>query len=254
LIIDRPPEDIQESLRKPLTSAEEKLLDAVLNLSARAVQGMMTPRGQVEMLRLQDGADKIFQSLRTFEHRHIPVLGAGAGDVVGILSRDEYLLNCALGQRRDLEPRSLQPPLFVDATQSALELLELFKKYPAPLAVVRDAAGDFCGVVTHLDILEAITGMFPGRHEPYQDAIRRRADESYIMNGAVPMRRLCETLGIALVADSRYTTLGGLILHELGRIAKPGDTLDWNGWRIEVRQMDGRRVSQARMRRMHKLI
>lgn len=246
---DDAPPDLQDTLRQPLTPAEETLLDGVLNLSARPVQALMTPRARVETIRLRDGADKVFESLRQFEHRHIPVLGDSAGEILGILIRDDYLLSRALGETGDIQPRSLQPPLFVETTQTALQLLEVFKKYPAPLAVVRDGAGAFAGVVTHHDMLEAITGMFPARHEPYHDAIRRRQDASYVMEGAVPMRQLCETLGISYTPDSRYTTLGGLILHELGRIAKPGDAIAWQGWRIEIRQMDGRRVSKAQMRR-----
>lgn len=241
---------LQENAKgNALSGAEKQLLRGVLNLSERQVHTIMTPRHKVEFINIRDDGDKIFNEMRSFVRSHILVLDGDATQVMGILRKDEYLLGCSTGKSKAVTSKMLTEPLFVQHTLNVMALLEIFKKYPAPLGVVLDEAGGLDGVVTHLDVLEAIAGAFPGRHEPYNSAFRENSDGSLTIDASVSIYDLRNRLGIDYEPDGRFSTLGGLILHELGHLPALGDQMDWRGWHIEVRQMDGRRVSQVRMRR-----
>ncbi|MDE1153645.1 MAG: TerC family protein [Micavibrio sp.] len=233
-----------------LSNAEKYLLRGVLNLSERPVHTIMTPRQDIEYVDIHDAPENIFNEIRGFDRSHILVVDGDLDHVLGILRKDEYLIECMDGGPRPVPQRLLMEPLFVQHTLNVMALLDIFKKYPAPMAVINDEAGGLDGIVTHLDVLEAISGEFPERHEPYSSLLRENADGSLTIDAGISIYELRDRLTIDYDPDGRFGTLAGLVLHELGRIPAIGDKLDWHGWTIDVRQMEGRRISQVRMTRL----
>jgi predicted tellurium resistance membrane protein TerC len=147
--------------------AEKQMVQEVLGLSARPVRTIMTPRTEVIWLDVNAEPSALLSRVRASPHREFPVGRGSAERMVGLLRKEELLAQCLDGIPMDVE-RVLRRPLTVQESASVLELLNLFRREPAEMAIVVDAAGAFKGVVTREDLLEAIAGDLPdsGRASP----------------------------------------------------------------------------------------
>lgn len=232
-----------------LTATEKEMLRGVLNLSMRPIQSVMTPRRDLQFVNIRALPKEIFAAVEDADRTQLLAIGGEADNVVGILRKDEFLSEWLRhGESLQIEPL-LREPLFVKDTFSVISLLELFKKNPVGMAVVTDDTGSVEGVVTHIDLLEAVAGEFPSQDEPYTSSMRESADGSVIVDGLTSIYDVCHKLGVDDTLDGRFTTIGGLVLHQLGRMPAKGDKMDWHGWRLEVRRMEGRRVAEVALKK-----
>jgi putative hemolysin len=139
----------------------------------------------------------------------------------------------------------LQPPVFVPETLSGMELLDHFRVSEAQLVFVVDEYGAVQGVITVRDVLEAITGEFRSGRAEDQWAMMRD-DGSWLLDGLMPIPELKDRLGLgALPEEERYHTVSGLLMMLLGRLPQTGDKTDWDGWRFEIVDMDGKRIDKV---------
>ncbi len=111
--------------------------------------------------------------------------------------------------------------------------------------VMQDAA--LIGIFTERDLLEAITGEFGGETDDNAWAVQR-ADGSWLMDGLIPVPELKDRLGLREMPDEdrgRYNTLAGMVMLLLGRLPQTADAVQWEGWRFEVVDLDGKRVDKV---------
>jgi len=138
-------------------------------------------------------------------------------------------------------------PVFVPETLSVMELLEHFRTSKAVLVFVVDEYGAVQGVITERDLLEAITGEFGSPADEDSWAVQR-ADGSWLMDGLIPVPELKDRLALRDMPDEdrgRYNTLAGMIMLLLGRLPQITDAVEWEGWRFEVIDLDGKRVDKV---------
>lgn len=230
-----------------LSPGEKELLRGVLNLSERPVHTIMTPKMDVEYIDITRPSEEVFQTVRGFNRSHVLVVDGEVDNVLGILRRDDFLVSCLGPGEHILSPKILHEPMFVQKRSSVMMLLELFKKQPIEMAVVIDEFGSVEGVVTHIDLLEAIAGEFPDRDEPGEVSISEESDGTLIIDGLTSIYDVRNKLGLNYEPDGRFGTVGGLVLHELGRFPSQGDKMEWQGYSLEVIKMDGRRIDKIKM-------
>jgi predicted tellurium resistance membrane protein TerC len=147
--------------------AEKQMVEEVLGLGERPITSIMTPRRDVTWLDATVQAAVVLARARSSPHREFPV-GQGSIDrAIGLVRKEELLMQCVDGEPVDVN-RVLRPPLNLPETASVLEAVNLFKREPAEMALVVGADGSFKGVVTREDLLEAIAGDMPdsGRPQP----------------------------------------------------------------------------------------
>lgn len=227
-----------------LSGTEKEMMRGVLNLSERPVNTIMTPRIDLEYVDIRQPVPQLLDEVMRFSRSHIVAIDGDIDSVMGTLRRDELLM-AALGKSAPVIPRMLREPLFVQRTVPVMEMLEIFKKKPVDLAVVVDEAGSLAGVVTRLDLLEAIAGEFPDHEDAGTPLIAQEGD-ALVIDGMSSIYDLRSRLGVDYEPDGRFSTVAGLMLHEMGRMPEIGNTLDWNGWKLEVIGMEGRRISKIR--------
>ncbi len=231
-----------------LLQSEKEMLRGVLNLSTRQIRSVMTSRRDLVSIDIKAPPQEIFEAVKKAERSRLIAFDETLDNVVGIIRKDEFLANWLEGEHRHSLDHLLEEPLFVKDTTSVMALLEFLKKYPAGLAVVTNEQNTVEGVVTHIDLLEAIAGEFPSQDEPYlQPAIRGKADGTFSVDGTASIYDVAGKLGLDVVQDGHFSTVAGFVLHALGRMPAAGDHVDWQGWRLEVRQMDGRRISKIKI-------
>ena len=157
---------------------------------------------------------------------------------------------------RSVDLRSLvTEPLFVSAHMTALKLLETFKDGRKHLALVLDDFGAVQGLVTLVDVFEAIVGDIPAFDEPPRRRVVLRDDGSWLVDGALELRELKRLLGaVQLPCEEKETddTLGGFVRHKMQRAPVEGDHFDWEGYRFEVADMDGHHLDKILIRRLRR--
>jgi putative hemolysin len=141
----------------------------------------------------------------------------------------------------------MQPALFVPDNNTAYQVMEKFKESKIHSCFIVDEYGSVKGMITLNDILEAIVGDIPQSNiEDYE--IFEREDGTFLIDAQIPfydfLSRFNKT-DLLQQDDQQYDTLAGCILHELERIPHSGDTMDWNGFHIEIIDMDGHRIDKV---------
>ena len=156
-------------------------------------------------------------------------------------------LSRLLEQRQAGRPYDLrevmEPVEVVREGMGALEVLERLRAAPTRMLFVYDEYGHFEGMVQPMDLLEAITGEFADG-EAEEPKVTVRADGSLLVAGWMPADELADQLKITLESPRDYETAAGLVLDRMGRLPEVGDSAEVGPWRIEVVDMDGRRIDK----------
>lgn len=227
--------------------AEQQMIKRVLRLADRPVRSIMTARGEVGWLNVNDDAETIMREINEMRHSAYPVCDGNLDHVVGVV-RAKDLLDQAYNQQPIDIRAVMHDAVIIPETASVLTVLEKLKLTTIHMGFVVDEYGMFEGIVTELDILEAIVGALPD-----DDVVSSapapavtRDDGSILLDGGIAIDEAKETLGITdeLPGEANYHTLGGLALGAIGRIPREGDHFELPGWQLEIMDMDGRRVDK----------
>jgi putative hemolysin len=132
---------------------------------------------------------------------------------------------------------------------NALTVLETLRKSPAHMVLVFDEYGHFEGIITPMDVLQAIAGDFTEGEET-EAKIAERTDGSLLVAGWMPADEFAERIGIVLDPNRDYETVAGLILDKMGSLPGLGEYIEIAGWRIEVIDLDGRRIDKVLVARI----
>jgi putative hemolysin len=228
--------------------AEKEMVEGVLTLDQRAVTTIMTPRPKIVFLNVDDPEEVNWRKVVTSGHSYFPVYQQNRDQVVGMVAVKALWAHSAIGLPTTLK-NLLIPPLFVPETMVVMQLLEQFRKTGRHIAIVTDEFGAVQGLVSLIDVMEAIVGDIPDRGRPTQPEARKREDGSWLIDATLSIAELKTLLGIAQAlpheTDAAYQTLGGFVVTQFGRIPAAADKFTWDRWQFEVVDMDKRRVDKV---------
>ena len=244
-------EEIAASLEEGLDAGvieeqEHQMVRNVFRLDDRQVGSMMIPRAEITWLDAAASREEVLAALTENEHSRYPVCRGGLDDVLGVVSAQSLLRQALLGREPALTEQ-LEPPVLVPETLSGMELLEHFRASAAQLVFVVDEYGEVQGVITVRDVLEAITGEFTTPTAEDAWAVQR-GDGSWLFDGLIPVPELKDRLELKELPEEdrgRYNTLAGMVILLLGRLPATADHVEWEGWRFEVVDLDGKRVDKV---------
>lgn len=232
-------------------ASEQALVANILRLDERRVSAIMTPRVDIEHIDLDDTPEEIAAALLASTQNRLVVCRDGLDHVIGILPLVELLKDAVGAARLDVDAieRLLVPALFVPRSVSTVHLLEELRRARQQFALVVGEYGELQGVVTLTDVLTAIVGdLEPGRPADERDIVRR-ADGSWLCDGGTSIDRLKIELGLAEPLpgeeEDDFYTLGGFVMHHIGRLPAITDSVEAAGLRFEVIDMDGNRVDKV---------
>jgi putative hemolysin len=229
-----------------IEAQEHQMVRNVFRLDDRQIGSMMIPRAEIVWLDVADPLETLLQCIADSGHTRFPVCRGSLDDVQGVLRLASLLQPLAKGDTLVLSDHMVAP-VFVPETLSGMELLEQFRASRTDLVFVVDEYGAVQGVITERDLLEAITGEFGAPSDDDAWAVQR-ADGSWLMDGLIPVPELKDRLEIRELPEEdrgRYNTLAGMIMLLLGRLPNTTDTVEWEGWRFEVVDLDGKRVDKV---------
>lgn len=229
-----------------IEESERDMVRNVFRLDDRQVGSLMTPRNDIEWIDLQDSREDNFKKVLTSSRSRLVVANGSLADVRGICTTRSLLQQFVENGKPNFM-RNLSPVAYVPESISGMELLEHFKNTTVPLALVVDEYGEVVGLVTPRDLLEAIAGEFKPDTNDEAWAIAR-GDGSWFLDGIIPIPELKDRLELKSVPEEelgRYNTLSGMMMLLLQRLPKTGDVVYWEGWKLEVADMDGRRIDKV---------
>ncbi|MBL8436578.1 MAG: HlyC/CorC family transporter [Zoogloeaceae bacterium] len=236
--------------------SEQEIVSNVLRLDEQRIRAIMTPRKDMYALDLDDEEAEICQRVAESPYHRVVVCRDGIDNVVGILQTGDLLKQAISGTSlgaADVE-LALKPPLYVPETVTTTQLLENFRQSRTQFALIVDEYGELQGLVTLTDVLTAIVGEIDIPATPEEQEFVQREDGSWLIDGGVSIERLKSVLDIdddlPDEDDNEFNTLGGFVMHTLGRIPAPADFFESIGWRFEVVDMDRTRVDKVLVSRL----
>ncbi|CAN7324840.1 hemolysin family protein [Pseudorhodoferax sp. LjRoot39] len=235
-----------------IESHEHDMVRNVFRLDDRQIVSLMVPRSDVVTLDADLPFEENLQRIEESDHARFPVVRGGLDNVLGILNARQWLSRALREDQRDLSTQTLTQPLYVPETLTGMELLDNFRSSDMQMAFVIDEYGEVQGIVTLQDLIEAITGEFQPR-DPQTSWAVQREDGSWLLDGHIPVPELKDRLGLSSVPEEergRYHTLAGMLMLLSGRLPNVADTAEWEGWKLEIVDMDGRTIDKVLAQRL----
>jgi len=232
--------------------AEHDLVDNIFRLADQRIPQLMTPRPDVVWLDIDSPVEEIRQRIIDSPYSRMPVCRGALDNILGMVKAKDLLSRILSGEPLDLRA-SLRQPLYVPETRTGLQLLELFKGSTTHIAVVVDEHGAMEGLVTMNDVLEAMVGDMPAQPGQSNSFAVQREDGSWLLDGRLPIADFKEIFSLDMLPreeEGYYHTLAGFIMTYLGRLPSPSDYFVWNRLRIEVVDMDRRRIDKVLVSRV----
>ncbi|MVW71564.1 MULTISPECIES: TerC family protein [unclassified Bordetella] len=255
----RPPVDVEDATVPGQQQAEveafgveeRNMVSGVLTLAERSIHSVMTPRTDVSWINIDEEPDVIREQLMGTPHSFFPVCRGSLDEVIGI-GRAKDLVADLISERRIRRDR-LRDPIIVHESIGILRLMDTLKRSKGQLVLVADEFGAIEGLVTPIDVFEAIAGEFPDEDE--QPDISPIEDNIWKIDGAADLHHVEQVLETEGLVDEaqEYSTLAGYLLARFGQLPKPGDRCDsedlHHRFHFEVLELAGRRIASVRVER-----
>jgi magnesium and cobalt transporter len=248
-------EDLLDWLRQShaqtvLDADELAMLEGVLAVSETQVRDVMVPRSQMAVLERDAPPDKLLKAIVESGHSRFPVIGHDREEVVGILLAKDVLRHfvASPGQPFDIS-RYVRPVTFIPESKRLNALLKEFRGSRNHIAMVVDEYGGITGLLTIEDVLEEIVGEIDDEHDSAESVpIQLQDPGCYHVRALTRIEEFNEFFGASL-DDQNYDTVGGLVMHELGRLPRKGESLQLGDFRFRVLQADRRRIQSVEVTR-----
>ncbi|MEX0707852.1 MAG: transporter associated domain-containing protein [Woeseia sp.] len=251
-------EEIQNLLQQAdsvFDPEEQNMLAGVLEVAETQVREVMVPRSQMVVIERDQSLDEMLEVIIESGHSRFPVIGEDRDEVLGVLLAKDLLRYFNSANGRELRVEDYIRPLSVIPESKRLNaLLKEFRDSRNHMAIVVDEYGGVSGLLTIEDVLEEIVGEIDDEHDPEEDAYIQ-ADADKDGNSCFSVRALTriEDFNEHFASDfddELYDTIGGLVMHELGRLPRRGERLKFGGFEFRVVKADRRRIDAVQVKRI----
>jgi magnesium and cobalt exporter, CNNM family len=225
---------------------EQQLVSRVFRLDDLRVTGVMTPRGDIVYLDLEQPLEVNIRHIREGHHSRFPVVRGGLKHVEGIVLAKTLLEESLAG--KPVELSNLAKPLFVPETLTVMELVASFKKHRQTMALVVNEFGDTVGLATLNDVMEALVGDIATAEAESDRDVVPRDENSWFIDGSVTVERFKDVFDIDEPLPEEelgsYHTLAGFAMLQLDRVPRVADRFEWRHLTLEIVDMDGNRIDK----------
>lgn len=226
---------------------EHEMLRNVFRLDDRQIVSLMTPRSELVYFDVNLPVDENMEQVMASDHSRFPVCRGSMDEVLGVVTAKRLLKHHIRGRGLETIVADVLPPVFVPESLTGMKLLEQFRESGVQMVFVVDEYGEVLGLITLQDLLEALAGEFKPR-DPEDVWAVQRTDGSWLLDGLIPIVELKDRLELKYVPDEekgRYHTLAGMLMWLIGKLPREGEVAEWEGWRLEVVDLDGKRIDKV---------
>lgn len=226
------------------------MVSGVLTLGERSIRSIMTPRAEISWINLEDDPETILQHLRKTPHSFFPVCRGQLDNTLGVARAKDLMADMMDG--RDLDKlSSLREPILVHELTGVLNAMETLKRSRGQLVLVIDEYGTIQGLITPIDILEAIAGEFPDEDE--HPSIQILEPGRWRVDGATDLHYLAQVVetDALLTEGDGFMSIAGLLLDRFGALPDIGAAIDLDDLRFEVVEITNRRIATIEVTRLN---
>ncbi len=224
-----------------IEEVEHDIVERVFNLGDRTVSSIMTHRKDLVYLNMNDPVEDLQSKIRENVYNTYPVVDGDIDSILGVVHLKSIF---AVASSEDFSLKEiLNEPFYLPENLSVYDALEKFKDARVKSAIVTDEFGGVMGIVTLKDILEALVGVMPEENDADEWVVRE--DGSILVDGQYPFYDFLANFDLEeLYQENEYNTVGGLIIAIRNEIPHVGDKFEWNGFLLEIMDMDGARIDK----------
>jgi len=229
--------------------AERKLIHSIFEFTDTSVREVMTPRSDIHAVNADIPLDALAKDLIESRFSRVPVYYGDLDHIVGIVHVKDVFRAQAHSASIKLAD-VMHPAYFVPDSMQISDLMRELQLRRLHLAIVLNEFGTVVGLVTIEDLLEEIVGEIRDEFDVDEELdVQELPDGSLLVRGAVQLSELHEKYGLPVEETTDYSTLAGFVLARLKRIAKGGEAIVADGYKMTVVALDGRRISKVRIER-----
>ena len=224
------------------------MIEGVLGVADLQVRDIMVPRSQMVVLERDSAPGQLLPAVIESGHSRFPVIGDDRDQVVGILLAKDLLRYYAEGATGSFDIREvLRPAAFVPESKRLNVLLKEFRVSRNHMAIVVDEYGGVSGLVTIEDVIEEIVGEIADEYDTDEDqTIRRESDRQFVVLALTRIQEFNDHFSTSF-SEQEYDTIGGLVMHQFGRLPRRGESVLMDGLEFKVLRADRRRIDQLRV-------
>jgi len=238
---------VQEGKEKGIfDQTEQELIHSVFEFTETSVKEVMIPRPQIEAIELETPLAEVLKFVVETGYSRYPVYHKSLDDICGVLHYKD-LLRLQLENREVSLKTITHPAYFVPETMQVSQLLKELQRRRLSMAIVVDEHGGVDGLVTMEDLLEEIVGEIHDEHEAAEKPVERLRDGSLIIDASLNIKDLRDEHGLPFPESPTYETLAGFMLNQLQRMPKAGDIIIYQGKKLTIVDMDGRRLARIKV-------
>ncbi|RUA08326.1 MAG: HlyC/CorC family transporter, partial [Fusobacteria bacterium] len=222
---------------------EKQMIHSIIEFGDTTAREVMTPRTSVFMLDAESTIDEVWDEIIKSGYSRIPVYGEDLDEILGLLYVKDLMIFAKEGNTNIPLKNILREAYFVPDTKSIVELLDEFRIKQVHMAIILDEYGGTVGVVTIEDLIEEIIGEIKDEYDVHEeDEIEKIKENVYKVDARINVEELNKELEICIPESENYESLGGYVLDILGRIANVDDTVELDGIKMKVLEVDKTRV------------
>jgi len=227
---------------------ERNMVSGVLSLSRRSIRSVMTTRSDMTWIDVNASPDAIRERILATPHSFFPVCRGQLDEIIGVGRAKEMIADLATQGAIDLA--RVRAPIIMPESAGVLKIMETLKHAHGQLVLIADEYGTIQGLVTPIDILEAIAGEFPDEDE--KSVIEALGSDQWKIDGTADLHYLQQVLHSDLLVspDADYSSLAGFLLERFNTLPKVGDSLDVDDLRFEVLTVLERRIATVLVTRV----
>ena len=247
--LDRVPKEIQqvidESEERGIIDEEQgEMIEGIFDLKQTVAREIMIPRTYVVAIPLDSSIESILSTVIDSGHSRIPVFKENVDQIVGILNAKD-LLPFWLDQTQEFDlSKIIREPFFVPETKQIKDLLNELRNKKSHLAVIVDEYGGTSGLVTIEDIVEEIIGEIRDEHDAEEDDFAIQPDGSFLVNAWANLDDFEELFSVKVPREG-YDTVGGFIIHLLGKVPKKGEEINFEGLQFKIQRSDPKKITRV---------
>lgn len=236
---------------EPLEDHEVKMIRGVFQLDRTTVREIMIPRVDMISSEITTTIEEISAIMLETGHSKVPIYKDDIDHIEGIAHSMDVLrfISDANNARAINIGKFLRTVLYVPESKTLEDLLTEFQEKRMQMAIVIDEYGGVSGLVTVEDLLEEIVGEIHDEFDSGEAQIKKISDEEFHIDARIDIDDLRDTLEIEFKGEG-FDTIGGFVLHQLGKIPSPSDSLQYNGFNIEVLSTVGRRIKTLKVKKL----
>jgi CBS domain containing-hemolysin-like protein len=230
-----------------IEKGERELLQSVVKFGDKVAREVMTPRPEIAAIEINSSIEDLRALFRAKRLTRYPVYSGQLDHIEGLVNVRDLMELSPEKQERTTLRDLVRPVPFVPETKPIRDLMKDLQQSTTQMAIVIDEYGSVSGLITIEDLVEEIVGEIRDEVEPHARDIIRESASSYLLSGHAELAQVAGEVHVPLESDD-YSTVAGLVMHQLGHVPAAGEKVESHGLTFEVLEANQRTVLKVRMK------